>query len=273
MTTEHTVTCAAKSPLTSFLLATHPHRAQDPFDHLADAMASLTYLHVPMIETRLVKTPWPTHFKTDPPAWVFFTSAAAVGAFIQCFGPTRLLASRLAAVGQKTAEALTAVGLQVDFYPQQSNGAGAEHAARQFLAEIPRPLFGRQQAATILWPCAVSALSSLAETLQEEGWQVHALPLYETHPATVLQPQKQSLLKNWRHHWRRAVMFTSPSAVTSTSTLFQELGLLLDDATCLVIGETTARALLQKHPASVVKMAPYASLKGLWTLVTQWQHS
>jgi uroporphyrinogen-III synthase len=273
MTTAHTVTCAAKSPLPGFLLATHPQRPQDPFERLDDTMATLRYLHVPMIETRLVQTPWPACFKAEPPEWVFFTSAAAVGAFIQCFGPTRLLASRLAAVGEHTADALNAVGLQVDFYPDASNGSGAAHAARQFLCEMPRPLFARQHGDTILWPCGLSALPTLAETLQEEGWQVHSLPLYETHPASVSQAQKQCLLKNWFNHPRRAVMFTSPSAVINTSLLFQELGLSLEDATCLVIGETTAQALLRKHPASVVNIAPLASLNGLWTLVTQWQHS
>ena len=260
---------------TGFLLATHLPRTQDPFLKGGAISTALTYLHVPMIDTRVIQTRWPKGLDHMPPEWVFFTSAMAVRAFVQNFGPTPLLQSKLAAVGEQTSKALNALGLRVDFCPDVSEASGAAFAARQFLQEVPRPLFGAAHAGLILWPCGTSALPTLAEILREEGWQVEPLPLYETIAATVSDVQKQQLLEGWHTHSRRAVMFTSPSTVLNTKALFQSLGLSLGDATCLVIGETTANALLQEDLAEKLRLAvrrsPWASLEGLLALVEEWQ--
>ena len=110
--------------------------------------------------------------KTD---WVFFTSPEGIGWFSRLLKPRRrdlrlLAGCRIGAIGVKTAAAIEAQGLHVDFIPRRFSQEG-------ILADFPRRLL-RGKRALIL--SAEESRDVLSAGLKRRGMHVNTVPIYRT---------------------------------------------------------------------------------------------
>ena len=163
--------------------------------------------------------------------WVAFTSENAVKYFFARLAdegmefPKHL---RLASVGPATTKHLAARGLKVEAQPETYTGLD--------LAEL---LVSAHVRGPLLLPRGAAGREELAERLEEAGWEVTPLTVYETRPA-VITPE---------HVWAieqgvDAALFASPSAVKALWEALPETArAVLRRAVCQPIGPTTARAL------------------------------
>ncbi len=166
---------------------------------------------IPLIETQTLRA--------DPTPlldcrWWLFTSVAAVRA-IQELG-LKLSGRALGAVGEATKRALEASGGRVEVMAPQEN---SDSLAEAFLAMRPFGFVGLPQGNL--------ARPHLSRRLQEAGYTVRSVVVYETRPRPwpANMPAPDLLL------------MASPSAVWA---LPEAIG---QQAHCLAIGPTTARAL------------------------------
>ncbi|HEV2477824.1 MAG TPA: uroporphyrinogen-III synthase, partial [Candidatus Dormibacteraeota bacterium] len=141
------------------VLVTRPAGEKDP---LVAELASRGYrvLAVPTVATRTVDLEWPDLSQFD---WIVITSAAGVAALPEVPG-----GPRWAAVGEVTARALRARGIEVDVVPAQANGAA--------LAAVIPAVEGKR----IALVRASQADPDLPSTLRERGAIVDELTAYET---------------------------------------------------------------------------------------------
>lgn len=107
--------------------------------------------------------------------WLVLTSANAVERLAGAIRDGRDLAGvQLAAVGDATAAALAARGLQADLVPEQRTGAA-------LAAALPGPpATGDGGPARILYPRAGDARPELADGLRARGWAVDEVVAYRT---------------------------------------------------------------------------------------------
>ena len=172
------------------VLVTRPAGEKDP---LVAELASRGYrvLAVPTVATRAVDLDWPDLSRFD---WIVVTSAAGVAALPEVPG-----GPRWAAVGEVTARALRARGIEVDVLPAQANGAA-------LAAAIPE-VNGKR----IALVRASQADPDLPSTLRERGAIVDELTAYETveGPPESARALEQAL----RDEDVAAVVFASGSAV------------------------------------------------------------
>ena len=181
--------------------------------------------------------------------WVVFASQHAVAEVVRRVRvpPAGL---RVAAVGARTAQALTEAGWRVSVVPEEASAQGLVAA----LAPLLPP------GARVLFPAGSRALPTLREGLTRCGAQVLQVEAYTTTAATL----DVDACRDWvRRRAIGAVTFTSPSAVTE---LDQALGAsafdqLLDSASAISLGPTTGRALAARGHPSV--LATPATLAGL----------
>lgn len=169
---------------------------------------------VPLIETQTLQA--------DPTPlldcrWWLFTSVAAVRA-IQELG-TSLEGRALGAVGEATKRALEASGGRVELIAPQEN---SESLAEAFLALRPIGFVGLPQGNL--------ARPILAQRLQQAGYTVRSVVVYETRP----KPWPSGL------PFPDLLLLGSPSAVWA---LPERVG---QQAHCLAIGPTTAHALEER---------------------------
>ncbi len=169
---------------------------------------------VPLIETRTLRA--------DPTPlldcrWWLFTSVAAVRA-VRELG-LGLKGRALGAVGEATRRALEASGGRVQLVSPQEN---SESLAEAFLAIRPFGFVGLPQGNL--------ARPSLSRRLQEAGYTVRSVVVYETRP----RPWPQDLPAP------DLLLLASPSAVWA---LPEWVG---QSAHCLAIGPTTAQALEER---------------------------
>jgi uroporphyrinogen III methyltransferase/synthase len=139
--------------------------------------------------------------------WVLFTSANAVeqlrkeleraGLDARAFGT-----ARVGAVGSKTAEALTRIGIKADVVAQEFVGEGL---ARAVLVE-PAPL-------RVLLLRALVGREALPEALRARGSEVDVVAAYETKP---IESSGAELAERIASGKADVVLFTSSSTVTST---------------------------------------------------------
>lgn len=179
------------------VLVTRPAGAGDP---LVAELESRGYRvsAVPTVLTRAVPVEWPDLARYD---WVVVTSAAGVASL-----PAALEGPHWAAVGESTASALRARGVNVDIVPAEANGAALAEA-------LPDPAGAR-----VLLVRASLADPDLPARLRERGALVEEITAYETveGPAESAEELRQAL----RQPDIAAVVFASGSAVRG----FMKLG-------------------------------------------------
>ena len=181
--------------------------------------------------------------------WLVFASQHAVAEVVRRV-PVPPAYLNVAAVGTRTALALTDAGWPVSVVP-------AEHTAEGLVAALRRRL---RPGVAVLFPAGSRSLPTLAEGLTAAGAFVTQVDTYSTRSA----PLDVTACGDWIG--RRAigaVTFTSPSAVEELDRAlghgtFDEL---LDSATAITLGVTTGRTLASRGFPSVLAMP--ATLAGM----------
>jgi uroporphyrinogen-III synthase len=181
--------------------------------------------------------------------WLVFASQHAVAEVVRRV-PVPPAYLNIAAVGTRTAEALTDAGWPVAVVPAEQTAEGLVAVLRPRLAPGARVLF----------PAGSRSLPTLNEGLTAAGAAVTQVDTYSTRSA----PLDVSACRDWIG--RRAigaVTFTSPSAVEELdralgTSAFDEL---LEGATPITLGATTGRTLASRGFPSV--LATPATLLGM----------
>ena len=142
--------------------------------------------------------------------WILFTSVNAVDAVWSKFEELGLDARsfagvHLGAVGQKTADALIARGMQPELLPHRTkqNAAGLAEAFPEYVEDI-------DPVSRVLLPRADLSSDVLVDGLQEKGWEVDDVVAYRTVRAAPPPPETRDMIKTGGFD---AVCFTSPSTV------------------------------------------------------------
>ena len=142
--------------------------------------------------------------------WILFTSVNAVDAVWSKFEELGLDARsfagvHLGAVGQKTADALIARGMQPELVPHRTkqNAAGLAEAFPEYVEDI-------DPVSRVLLPRADLGSDVLVDSLQEKGWEVDDVVAYRTVRAAPPPPETRDMIKTGGFD---AVCFTSPSTV------------------------------------------------------------
>jgi uroporphyrinogen-III synthase len=181
--------------------------------------------------------------------WIIFASRHAVAAVLRV--RSRLPESvRVAAIGRATAQVLRHRGLAVHLVPPEANAAALVGA---FAAE-------QCTGARILYPASSRALPTIATGLSQLGAQVIQVEAYRTEAA----PLNAQECRAWIDRDAIGVVtFASPSAVIELERALGEphFARLLSQASAVVIGPTTARALAERGGEAV--LAESATLSGL----------
>lgn len=172
------------------ILVTRPGGAADP---LVRALQAIGYrVHaVPTVATQPLEFDRPDLTRYD---WVVVTSAAGVEALGEIAAGTRW-----AAVGQATATALRARGVEPALIPERANGAA--------LADAMPDVRGKR----VLLVRASAAAADLPTRLRERGANIQELVAYQTieGPASEAEPLKAALADADL----AAIVFASGSAV------------------------------------------------------------
>ena len=196
------------------VLVTRPAGEQDP---LVAELTSRGYrvVAVPTVATRAAAVDWPDLATFD---WVVVTSAAGVATL-----PDAPAGPRWAAVGEATARALRAKGIEVDLVPAEANGLA--------IASSLPDVAGKQ----IALVRASMADSDLPRELEDRGAIVREITAYET----VEGPDDSApaLERALRENEVAAVVFASGSAVRG----FLKLGGRVD-IPAITIGPRTSAA-------------------------------
>lgn len=169
--------------------------------------------------------------------WVVFTSVNGVRFFMERLRQARkdaraLSGATICAIGPKTAEALSSVGLTADLVP-------AEYQAEGLLDSLLQA--GISAGDHVLIPRAAVARELLPDQLRGMGVEVRVVPAYRTiRPTTDLADVKERLAVNAIH----LITFTSSSTVTNFCEMFEtreELTQATKGATVACIGPITAQ--------------------------------
>ncbi len=185
---------------------------------------------------------------------LIFTSANAVGFFLgkARFSPgdARFVGLKVAAIGPKTARALSVAGLAVDVVPEKAGAAEELFEAISERLRIPN--------LKVLIPGAKERRGILADSLRAAGAVVDVVPFYRTVPSREGRDQVARLVAGERVDW---ITFASGSAVRAF------FGLLGTGSTAAwirgkqvlsaVIGKVTEGVLLEYGiPAAVTATEP-----------------
>lgn len=181
--------------------------------------------------------------------WLVFASQHAVSEVLRRV-PVPPAYLNIAAVGARTAQALTCAGWNVTAVPEEQTAEGLVARLRPQL----------KPGARVLFAAGSRSLPTLREGLTAAGAVVTQVEAYAANAGTLDVPAC--------HDWVRrravgAVTFTSPSAVAE---LDRALGpdvfdRLLDGAAAITLGTTTGRTLASRGFASV--LARPATLTGM----------
>lgn len=187
--------------------------------------------------------------------WVFFTSPEGIGWFARMLKPYRkdvrlLSGCHIGAIGPKTAEAIEAAGLHVDFVPRQFRQEG-------LLEEFPRRLLSGKRALVLN---AEESRDVLEIGLRKRGAQVRRVPIYRT---VVPNALRQGVAKLFQAPFT-AVTVTSASCVEH---LFQALrasgkARLFPALRFASIGPITSAAVRERGGRVMVEAQP-STIEGL----------
>ncbi|MBI4212665.1 MAG: uroporphyrinogen-III synthase [Deltaproteobacteria bacterium] len=165
--------------------------------------------------------------------WILFTSQNAVAAFFSRPGAKENMRAALAAVGTKTAEALSRQGLKNIIVPKDHHAEGL----LTVLAE--HPLAGKK----VLFPRAKEGRDVLADGLRSLGAKVDLVEAYQT----ILPKNfdEQRLISLIAEEKLDGIHFASPSAVKNFMAVVKRAGLeaKLERLTFFAIGPATKAAL------------------------------
>ncbi|MGC4047168.1 MAG: uroporphyrinogen-III synthase [Armatimonas sp.] len=189
--------------------------------------------------------------------WIVFTSANGVRFFFERLADAgkdarALGASKVAAIGPATAEALEKHGIRADFMP-------SEYVAEKVLEQFPESVAGQR----ILIPRAAEAREVLPETWREQGAEVDVVPAYCTLPDSTGAEDIRQQLADGKID---AVTFASSSTVTN---FVEAIGAenVPDTVKLVCIGPITAQTCREKlrEPDAI---ADTYTLDGLLTTLT-----
>ncbi len=159
--------------------------------------------------------------------WVVVTSANAVAAIANHVATNGGVNARVAAVGERTMDALSNIGVHVSLVPARMSASGL------LAAMVSEPLTGKR----ILLPASNLIRPALADGLRAMGAAVDVVTAYRTVPVTAVAGEIIASLKNDETN---AVMLSSPSAVASLVDLLGVDVATISGAFFIAIGETTA---------------------------------
>ena len=187
--------------------------------------------------------------------WVAFTSVNAVRAVREKFDEYGLDARafsglKIAAVGDKTAEAMEAWGLRADLKPS------GEQSARGLLEDWPEYDDLLDPINRVFLPRADIATETLVAGLLDLGWEVDDVTAYRTVRATPPPAPTREAIKSGRFD---AVVFTSSSTVRN---LVGIAGKPHTSTVIAVIGPATAKT-AEEHGLRVDVLAPSPSVEVL----------
>jgi uroporphyrinogen-III synthase len=176
--------------------------------------------------------------------WLVFASQHAVTEVARRV-PVPPAYLNIAAVGARTAQALSAAGWTVTAVPEEQSAAGLVG----LLAPRLKP------GAQVLFPAGSRSLPTLRSGLAAAGALVTQVEAYATEAAAL----DVATCHDWVE--RRAVgavTFTSPSAVTELDRALGSAAFdrLLDSATAITLGPTTGKTLAARGYASVLALPP-----------------
>jgi len=167
-------------------------------------------IHQPLINIEKI---WPNKYAKDiiddlsAYDWLFFTSRYSVGYFFEWLfelgRDSRYLSSlKIAAIGQVTATALAENGIRADLIPNEESSVG-------LLREIS---VRKISPARVLLTRSEAGLPVLPEGLQQAGWEVTVLPLYQNKMPAGLKPLDLQQFNK--------IVFSSPSCVSNFKELY-----------------------------------------------------
>lgn len=176
--------------------------------------------------------------------WVAFTSANAVASVFGELGDARSLGGlKVAAIGRATATALSERGIEADLVPEVSVG-------EELAAAFGPPAAGRGR---VLLPQAARAREALAKGLQALGYEVEAVPCYETRPEPADERGSARL------QGADAITFASPSSLEA---FLGSYGMAALAPVVVTIGPVTSKA-ARDHGVVVDAEAGEASVDGI----------
>ncbi len=144
--------------------------------------------------------------------WVIFTSSVTVATFLSHWSQGSSLPKKIAAIGEKTAQALVEKGLKVDFIP-------AKYVAEEFVVEFS-PLM--KDGTKVLIPKGNLARDYISTRLSKVGARVDEIIIYETFFPDESKAKLAQMLKEKKLD---IIPFTSPSTVDHFMEVVKEEGL------------------------------------------------
>lgn len=175
--------------------------------------------------------------------WLVFTSKRGVGAFVELHGAALPAATKVAAVGDATADAARSLLGRADLVGQRGTAA-----------ELAEDLVAATAAGTrVLLVLAENAAATLERKLEAAGRAVTRIDVYRTIPKPETHPKRR--LSTFAADW---VFLASPSSSTGFVNQIE-----LDcDARVVTIGPTTTAA-ARRHGLGALREARLPSLNGL----------
>lgn len=212
------------------ILVTRARAQASDFTDLLEANGA-EVIQFPTIKIQSIDTDIPSPSKYD---WVIFTSINAVEIFYERLRENgkdarAFSGSKICAVGPKTVEALSTIGISPDFVPTHSSGS--------VIATEIEDVNGKK----ILLPRAKIATADLSNGLRERGAYVDDVPLYDT--IKVASENNDEIEADLLNGDIDLVTFTSSSTVTNFLEMFpnREASVLLANTQVAVIGPTTQK--------------------------------
>jgi len=180
-------------------------RSKTQLTELAQEAAhrGIEVIPLPVIGTRNVPFNWPDDLMPEQVGWAVFSSAFGVSSFfnrLEELGIRLADSTQIAAVGEKTAEALQGCGFRVDHIPSESYG---QILFEELAVSVVRP------GQTVVYARAADVNFDPAELFAQHGIRYYSVVCYETVPQKVNTDLVQ------RFSDRDYILFTAPSTVRS----------------------------------------------------------
>ena len=144
--------------------------------------------------------------------WIIFTSSETVASFLSYWTKGSPLPQKVAAIGEKTAQALAEKGLQVDFIP-------TKYVAEEFVIEFSLLM---KAGTKVLLPKGNLARDFIATELTKIGVRVEEMIVYETF---FPEESKSKLAQMLQEKRLDIIPFTSPSTVDHFMEVVKDCGL------------------------------------------------
>ena len=215
------------------VLVTRPTGQAAPMCELIRAHQAIP-LSAPLIETQRLIEPGTANLPLDSLDdfdWLVFASSNAIRFFFELLGNRQIdTATRVACVGEKTAQVLRHIFREPDFVPQPFS---SEALGEQM------PLDGGTR---VLIPGPLVSQDAFVERMQTRGFQVTRWPIYKTCFVTLSES-----IRNELESGVDIVTFASPSAVDSFCEQVPDYSALLAHSVVGCIGPMTNRRAQERN--------------------------